>query len=441
MSFKKGGLFRPLPGLSSGKKVTLSPPAPKYKNPVPTVDIIIELNDGKIVLIRRKNPPFGWALPGGFVDYGESLEDAALREAEEETTLKIRLVRQMHTYSHPDRDPRRHTITTVFIARAEGSPRASDDAAEIGIFDRNNLPFPLAFDHGLILNDYFQQRQNENSMESSPKKTEENIRRTFELLKDRIPAKTSIGIVLGTGLGGLADHLEQASSIPYQDLPSFPHSTVESHQGKLIWGLLADKRVLVLQGRFHLYEGYSPQEIAFPIRVLAALGIKVLIVSNASGGLDPLFNVGDIMLITDHINFTGENPLVGPHQESWGPRFPDMSRAYDRQLSSLAEEVAKNKKIPLRSGVYVGVKGASLETPAETRFLISTGAQAVGMSTIIEVITAVQSGIRILGFSLISNVNRPDNMEPASLKAVIETAQKAEPKLLALVEGVISKIS
>jgi purine-nucleoside phosphorylase len=419
----------------------LTPPAPDYKNPVPTVDIIIELKDGKIVLIRRKNPPFGWALPGGFVDYGESLEEAAIREAEEETSLKVRLVRQLHTYSNPDRDPRRHTITTVFIAQAEESPQAADDAAETGVFDRNSLPHPLAFDHGLILKDYFLERQTEKTMKISPEKTEENIQKVLGLLKDRIPTNTRIGLVLGTGLGALADRLEKPSSIVYQDLPSFPRSTVESHQGKLVWGILAGKNVLVLQGRFHLYEGYSPQEIAFPIRVLDALGIRILIVSNAAGGLDPLFEPGDVMLITDQINYTGENPLVGPHLESWGPRFPDMSQAYDRRLRTLAEEAAENQKISLRSGVYVGLKGPSLETPAETRFLISMGAQAVGMSTVMEVITAVQAGMRVLGLSVITNVNHPDNMEPATMEAVIETARRAGPKLTALVEEIISKIS
>jgi purine-nucleoside phosphorylase len=405
------------------------------------VDIIIELKDGKIVLIRRKNPPLGWALPGGFVDYGESMEAAAIREAEEETSLKVHLVRQLHTYSNPDRDPRRHTITTVFIARAEGSPKAADDAAEAGVFDRNTLPHPLAFDHGLILNDYFLERQTENTVKGLPEKTEENIQKVLGLLKDRIPAQTRIGLVLGTGLGGLADHLENPASISYQELPFFPYSTVESHPGKLIWGLLAGKKVLVLQGRFHLYEGYAAGQIAFPIRVLAALGIKALIVSNAAGGLDPIFEPGDVMLITDQINYTNENPLVGPHLNSWGPRFPDMSQVYDRRFCALAKEVAEERKIPLRNGVYVGLKGPSLETPAETRFLIRMGAQAVGMSTIMEVITAVQVGMRVLGFSVITNVNRPDCMEPITMESVIETAQKAEPKLMALVEGVVSKMS
>ncbi len=405
------------------------------------MDIIIERKDGKIVLIRRKNPPFGWALPGGFVDYGESLEAAAIREAEEETSLKVSLVRQLHTYSNPDRDPRRHTITTVFIARAEGSPRAADDAAEIRVFDQNSLPSPLAFDHEVILNDYFRQKEIGTTMEKRPEETEQNIQQVLGILQERIPADKRIGIVLGTGLGGLADHLEESSSISYQELPYFPPSTVESHPGNLTWGLLGGKKVLVLQGRFHLYEGYTAGQIAFPIRVLSALGIKTLIISNAAGGLDPLFESGDIMLITDQINYTGENPLVGPHLNSWGPRFPDMSQVYDRQLCVLAKEAAEERKIPLRNGVYVGLKGPSLETPAETRFLISMGAQAVGMSTIMEVITAVQLEMCVLGFSVITNVNHPDCMKPITMESVIETAQKAEPKLTALIEGVISKIS
>ncbi|MBI5606026.1 MAG: purine-nucleoside phosphorylase [Deltaproteobacteria bacterium] len=411
-----------------------------FKNPVPTVDIIIEMDDGRIVLIRRKNFPFGWAIPGGFVDYGESMEEAAVREAREETSLEVTLVRQFHTYSRPERDPRRHTISTVFIARAIGLPRAADDAQEIGLFDSRTLPSPLAFDHSQILADYFKQKEMEISLEITPEEMEERVREVSGLLKNRIPPETNIAIVLGTGLGGLADRIRNPSSLSYQDLPSFPHSTVESHSGKLIWGELAGKKVVVLQGRFHLYEGYSPKAIGFPVRVLAALGIKVLIISNAAGGLDPHFQAGDVMLITDQINFTGENPLIGPHLESWGPRFPDMSRVYDRELQTLAGESARFHQIPLRRGVYVCLKGPSLETPAETRFLISMGAQAVGMSTIMEVIVAVQSGMRILGFSVISNVNRPDSMEPASIESIIQTAQTAEPKLVALVEGVLSRL-
>jgi purine-nucleoside phosphorylase len=412
----------------------------RYKNPVPTVDLIIELEGHKVVLIKRKNPPWGWALPGGFVDYGESLEQAAVREAKEETSLEVSLVGQFHTYSDPDRDPRQHTVTTVFLARAEGLPQAADDAVEVGIFDFSNLPSPLAFDHQRILKDYFMGKLSREEWPSDPEEEERRIQAAAGLLREQIPVLPCAALILGTGLSGLADHIEQQGALAYQDLPYFPRSTVESHAGRLLWGHLAGKNILALQGRFHLYEGYSPRQLGFPVRVLAALGIKIVILTNAAGGLDPAFQPGEIMLIADHINMTGENPLIGPHRESWGPRFPDMSRVYDRPLLKLARETAREQHIPLRQGVYVGLKGPSLETPAETRFLISIGAQAVGMSTIMEAIVAVQAQMRLLGFSVITNVNRPAEMEPIALESVIQTAEKAEPKLLALVRGVLAKM-
>jgi purine-nucleoside phosphorylase len=411
-----------------------------YKNPIPTVDIIIELTGGKILLIRRKNPPWGWALPGGYVDYGESLEEAAIREAREETSLAVTLIRQLKTYSRPDRDPRGHTVSTVFIAQGQGIPRAGDDAENIGVFDRFTLPSPLAFDHAQILDDYFSQIDVRTPMRDSFKETDGKIHCSHEFLKRLIPPDIHIGIILGTGLGGIADLLENPSSLSYEEIPFFPRSTVESHPGKLIWGKLAGKNVVVLQGRFHLYEGYTPKEIGFPIRVFASLGIQTLIIANAAGGLNPKFRPGDILLITDQINFTGENPLIGSHQESWGPRFPDMSRVYHPELKALAEKTAQEKRILLHHGVYVGVKGPCLETPAETGFLISMGAHAVGMSTIMESIVAVQAGIDILGFSVITNVNRPDHPEAISLASVIHTAQGAGSKLAALIEGVVARL-
>jgi purine-nucleoside phosphorylase len=267
-----------------------------------------------------------------------------------------------------------------------------------------------------------------------------HLEETAAFLRSKIEPGIEIGVVLGTGLGGLADRLRQGGTLRYGAIPFFPRATVVSHEGNLGWGLLANRKVLVLQGRFHLYEGYSPQEIVFPIRALAALGIKILVVSNAAGGLDPLYSPGDLMLITDHINLTGESPLVGLQEEEWGPRFPDMSRAYDPALRELAEGTALEEGIRLRQGVYVGVKGPNLETPAETRFLRGLGARAVGMSTIMEVIAAVQCGLRILGLSVITNVNRPDCMEPASLEAIIETARSAEPRLVDLVEGILKRL-
>jgi len=413
---------------------------PPYRNPLPTVDIIIEFPGDKIVLIRRKNPPRGWALPGGFVDYGETLEAAAVREALEETSLSLTGLRQFQTYSHPSRDPRHHSISTVFMAKGRGIPRARDDAEAIGLFDKNSLPSPLAFDHDLILEDYFANKKRKTPMEDTHLSWNKNLKNVLSPLREKIPEDTKVGIVLGTGLGGLVDHIRKRSALSYEDLPNFPRSTVPSHQGQLIWGNLAGKKIVALQGRFHLYEGYSPQAIGFPIRVLASLGIQVLIISNAAGGLDPVFQPGDLMVISDHINYTGENPLVGPHEDTLGDRFPDMSCVYDRDLLQLAQKAALDLKIPLKQGVYVGLKGPSLETPAETRFLRSMGASAVGMSTIMEVIVAVQSGLRVLGFSVITNVNRPDCMEPASLETIIDTARRSEPKWASLVKGLLKKL-
>jgi purine-nucleoside phosphorylase len=269
----------------------------------------------------------------------------------------------------------------------------------------------------------------------------EQFSQTLSFLKKKINGEIPLGLILGTGLGGLALRIKKAQSLAYDQIPYFPRSTVESHEGRLVWGSLAGRPVIALQGRFHLYEGYSPREIGLPVRILSGLGVKILIVSNAAGGLDPQYDPGDLMLITDHINFTGENPLVGPHEKGWGERFPDMSAVYDRKLAALAEAVALAKKIPLRRGVYLAVKGPSLETPAETRLLRQLGAQAVGMSTVMEVITAVQCRLRILGLSVISNVNRPDCQEPAALESIIATAQQAEPRLTALIEGVVAKLA
>jgi purine-nucleoside phosphorylase len=294
----------------------------------------------------------------------------------------------------------------------------------------------MAFDHRQILMDYFMEKK---ALVNRADQEEKRIQEAVDLLKGRMPIRPIIGLILGTGLSGLAGHIQNQGSLSYLELPYFPHSTVESHAGKLIWGRLAGKEILALQGRFHLYEGYTAGEIAFPIRVLAALGLKILILSNAAGGLDPAFSPGEIMLIKDHINLTGENPLVGAHRENWGPRFPDMSRVYDAELCLLAEETAREKNLTLRQGVYVGLKGPSLETPAETRFLSSLGAQAVGMSTIMEAITAVQAGLRLIGFSIITNVNLPE-MKPLSLQSVIETATRAEPNLLALIKGLLSRM-
>jgi len=256
----------------------------------------------------------------------------------------------------------------------------------------------------------------------------------------RLKMRPEIGLILGTGLGDTAQGLQQAAAIPYADIPHYPVSTVQSHAGRLICGRMAGKPVLAMQGRIHLYEGYKPLEISFPLRVMAGLGIRTLIISNAAGGLNPQFKAAELMLITDHINLTGQNPLVGPNIDEWGPRFPDMAEPYDRKLQHLAIETAISEKIMLHRGVYVGVLGPNLESAAETRFLRAIGADAVGMSTIMEVITAVHTGIRVLGISAITNVNLPDAYEAASIEQVIANAELAGPKLMQLVTKIVEQM-
>lgn len=247
-------------------------------------------------------------------------------------------------------------------------------------------------------------------------------------------------IMTGTGLGDSAGSLETCTTLSYAEIPGFPISTVASHAGELVLGHLSGKNVAVMRGRFHLYEGYSPGEIAFPLRVFRSLGVQILILTNAAGGVGPGFNVGDLMLIRDHINLTGENPLIGPNVDVWGPRFPDMSCVYDADLRSLALAVSKDLGFSLREGVYVGLKGPSFETPSEIRFLKSIGAQAVGMSTIMEVIAARHGGMRVLGISTITNINDPDHPEMATLEAVVEAAGKASSRLEQLMTTLIGRL-
>lgn len=261
-----------------------------------------------------------------------------------------------------------------------------------------------------------------------------------QYLNFRIQAKPKVGIILGTGLGGLVEKINTKVVIDYKEIPHFPLSTVEGHAGRLIYGILSEKEVLVMQGRVHFYEGYSLGQITFPVRVMKRLGVEILIISNAAGGLNPIFSPGEVMIIIDHINFTGQNPLVGQNLEEFGPRFPDMSAVYDRELIAIAEEAALAKKIKINKGVYVGVIGPSLETPAETRFLRLIGADAVGMSTIPEVIVAVHCGLRILGLSAISNINLPDCMQPAYLSDILANAAKAGEKMIIILEEFLKKI-
>jgi purine-nucleoside phosphorylase len=263
---------------------------------------------------------------------------------------------------------------------------------------------------------------------------------TAAYLKARVPGSPRTGLLTGTGLGEATGALRITMALDYQSTPHFPVSTVESHTGRLLFGELAGQPVMAMLGRFHLYEGYSPAEVTFPIRVMQALGVRRLIVTNAAGGLNPAFRPGDMMLISDHINLTGENPLTGPNVDLWGLRFPDMSQAYDRKLIALAEKVAQAAGISLHKGVYVGLKGPSMETPAETRFLKSAGAEAVGFSTVQEVIAAVHGGMQVLGISIITNVNDPDRPVPATLEDIIAIARRATPSLEKLLVGIMGHL-
>lgn len=246
-------------------------------------------------------------------------------------------------------------------------------------------------------------------------------------------------IILGTGLSGLAAQVEDPLVLPYEAIPGFPTSTVEAHAGRLVLGTLEGRRVAVMQGRTHGYEGYALDDVTFPVRVLRSLGAERMLVSNVSGGVNPLWSPGDLVLITDHINLLGDNPLVGPNIESIGPRFPDMSEAYDRTLCDLAREEALRQGIQLREGVYVAVPGPCLETAAEYRMLRAMGADIVGMSTVPEVLVARHSGMQVLGFSIITNVCLPDVLEPADIGTIVQVASEAEPSLTGLVRAVVSR--
>ncbi|OGC74454.1 MAG: purine-nucleoside phosphorylase [candidate division Zixibacteria bacterium RBG_16_40_9] len=266
------------------------------------------------------------------------------------------------------------------------------------------------------------------------------ITEAVNFIRTKTKLEPQIGIILGTGLGSLASGIKLETTVGYETIPHFPVSTVESHAGKLLFGDLGGKKVLAMQGRFHYYEGYSMQQVTFPVRVMKALGIKILIVSNASGGLNPQFKAGDLMLITDHINLQGHNPLLGPNDETLGPRFPDMCNCYDKELIGLAENVALNLGMKLNRGVYVAVSGPNLETAAEYRFLRIIGADAVGMSTVPEVAVARHQGTKVLGFSIITDMGLPDALKPTTLEEIIATANKSEPLLRQLISSVVEKI-
>ncbi|MDG3007115.1 purine-nucleoside phosphorylase [Paludisphaera mucosa] len=249
-----------------------------------------------------------------------------------------------------------------------------------------------------------------------------------------------IGLVLGTGLGALAREIESPVAIPYPEIPHFPRSTVASHAGQLVCGSLVGHPVMAMEGRFHLYEGYTAAQVTFPIRVMKEMGCELLIVSNACGGLNPQFRKGDLMVIEDHINLLGLNPLIGPNDERLGPRFPDMIEPYDDGLQELALRVALEANIVAHRGVYVAVTGPNLETRAEYRFLRGIGADVVGMSTIPEVLVAVHAGIKVLGFSIVTDMCLPDALEPVDIEKIVAVANQAEAKLRTIVRGVLERL-
>jgi purine-nucleoside phosphorylase len=268
----------------------------------------------------------------------------------------------------------------------------------------------------------------------------DRVQAAAEVVRGRTALVPEVGLILGTGLGGLAREIAVEAEVPYGEIPGFPLSTVETHAGKLLLGRLGGRPVVAMQGRFHRYEGYDLQQVTFPVRVMHALGARTLVVSNACGGMNPLWGPGDLVLLSDHINLLGDNPLVGPNDERLGPRFPDMSAPYDPELRALARTVALELGIVLREGVYVAVPGPNLETRAEYRMLRAVGADVVGMSTVPEVIVAGHQGMRTVGISIITDQCLPDALEPADIGRIIATAGRAEPHLTRLVTALVERL-
>lgn len=268
----------------------------------------------------------------------------------------------------------------------------------------------------------------------------QQIKEAVKAIRAIDKTKPKIGVILGTGLGALTKSIKISSRIYYENIPHFPTSTVDTHAGELILGTLSGKNIIALSGRFHYYEGHSMQEVTFPVRVAKALGINTLIVSNACGGLNPQFDTGDIMVIEDHINFMGDNPLIGENDDTLGPRFPDMCEPYTRKLIALAEQVAVENKIALKKGVYLACTGPNLETRAEYRMMQIMGADVVGMSTVPEVIVAVHCGLKVLGLSIITDKCMPDALAPINIDHIIAVAHEAEPKLTKIVRDCIKQM-
>jgi purine-nucleoside phosphorylase len=268
----------------------------------------------------------------------------------------------------------------------------------------------------------------------------ERTAETLEVIREKTTNNYEVGIVLGTGLGGLVTEIEIDFEIDYSELPHFVQSTVESHKGKLIFGKLNNKNVVVMQGRFHFYEGYTMQEITYPIRVMKQLGVNTLLVSNACGGMNPLYRRGDLMIMHDHINLLGDNPLIGKNEDEFGPRFPDMSEPYNYELIKLAESVALEEKIKVQKGTYVAVSGPNLETRAEYRFLRTIGADVVGMSTVPECIVANHMGIKVFGMSIVTDECFPDSLKAVVLEEILEAARIAEPKMTTIIKELVGKL-
>lgn len=266
------------------------------------------------------------------------------------------------------------------------------------------------------------------------------IEEAAAFISDKSGFKPEVGLILGTGLGDLGGKIDVACAIPFQEIPHFVESTATSHQGNLLLGTLAGRKVMAMQGRVHYYEGYSMEEITLPVRVMKALGVKVMVMSNAVGGMNPHLAPGDIAVMTDHINLMGDNPLIGPNDDRLGPRFPDMSQPYDRALLATAEAVALDAKIPLKRAVFAAVAGPNLETGAEYRFLRAIGADTVGMSSVPECLVAVHGGVRVVGLQVITDACFPDALKPAVVEEIIRVANAAQPRLEALVTGLLAKM-
>ena len=268
----------------------------------------------------------------------------------------------------------------------------------------------------------------------------DQIQESLRFIRSKWQGMAKVGIVLGTGLGNLAKQIKADVTLPYEDIPHFPRSTVETHAGNLVIGMLDGVPVAAMEGRFHAYEGYDSKQITFPVRVLQALGAEMLVVSNACGGMNPQYRQGDIMVIEDHINLLGINPLVGINDDRLGPRFHDMCEPYDKKLIDMALEVARKENFVAHKGVYVAVLGPNLETRAEYRFLRGIGADVVGMSTVPEVLVAVHCGMKVLGLSIVTDMALPDALKPGDVAEIIATANAAEPKLTKIVQGVLKKL-